>query len=68
MTIDVIVGLFAGLALIIGVWLLGSVVSADSAHIASALAGWASEGLVRREFRSRRNARHFRNQIKSLVG
>ena len=38
-TIDVIVGLFAGLALIIGVWLLGSVVSADSAHIASALAG-----------------------------
>jgi hypothetical protein len=48
-TIDVIAGLFAGLALIIGVWLLSSAVSADtahgaaahvaSAHVASVLAG-----------------------------
>jgi hypothetical protein len=37
-TIDVIAGLFAGLALIVGVWLLGSAISADTAHIASALA------------------------------
>ncbi|CAM5763800.1 hypothetical protein LMIY3S_00933 [Labrys miyagiensis] len=37
-TIDVVVGLFAGLALIVGVWLLGSAVSADTTHIASALA------------------------------
>lgn len=38
-TIDVVVGLFAGLALIVGVWLLGSAVSADTVHVASALAG-----------------------------
>ncbi|WP_413988745.1 hypothetical protein ACMDCR_22395 [Labrys okinawensis] len=38
-TIDVVVGLFAGLALIVGVWLLGSVVNADTVHVASALAG-----------------------------
>ena len=35
-TIDVAVGLFAGLALIIGVWLLGSAVASDAAHIALA--------------------------------
>jgi len=37
-TIDVVAGLLAGLALIIGVWLLGSALSADTAHLASALA------------------------------
>jgi hypothetical protein len=37
-TIDVAVGLFAGLALIVGVWLLGSALSTDAAHMASALA------------------------------
>ena len=37
-TIDVVTGLAAGLALIIGVWLLGSALNADAGHIASALA------------------------------
>ncbi len=36
-TIDVVTGLLAGLALIVGVWLLGSALS-DPAHMASALA------------------------------
>jgi hypothetical protein len=37
-TIDVVVGLLAGLALIAGVWLLGSALNADASHVASALA------------------------------
>jgi hypothetical protein len=37
-TIDVVAGLLAGLALIVGVWLLSSALSADTAHLASALA------------------------------
>lgn len=34
-TIDVVTGLLAGLALIVGVWLLGSALSADAAHAAA---------------------------------